>query len=87
MDVAGLSWRDDSVKALGNRIAVTSDSGFRGKTAGSSAAFVVWKLTVAARKADPIAICYEFWRNGRSAFEAEIVALDRALTFICNLCM
>lgn len=89
MDEAGdFTWCEDLKidRASLSRIAVTSDGGFRGKMAGSSSAFIVWKLTVASRTAEPIAMSYAFWRCGRSAFEAEIVALDQALRFICEMC-
>ena len=86
MDEAdGLTWEEGfSDEALGDRIAVTSDGGFRSQEHGSGCAFIVWWLVVSARQAEPIALSYAFWRHGRSAFEAEIVALDQALGFICK---
>ena len=87
MDEAdNFTWQEDmnDNEALGNRVAVTSYGGFRGHRVGSNSAFTVWKLSVASQKADPVAFSYAFWRQGRSAFEAEVVPLDRAMRFICD---
>ena len=78
---------EEGVKSttLGDRVAITSDGGFRSFSQGSGCAFIVWKLDVCAKRAEPMAFSYEFWRNGRSAFEAEIVALDRAVSYIFDI--
>ena len=83
-------WQEESLrqKALDSRIAVTSDGGFRGRGAAASAsAFIVWKLSIATRHAEPIAFSYQYWQQGRSAFEAEIIALDTAIRFVCERCI
>ena len=67
-----------------DQMIVTSDGGYRGVLKGSASAFIVWALDFQQRRAQPIALSYSFWRNGRSAFEAEIVALDRAVQHVAR---
>ena len=76
------SWQSDSARTLSEtqRIVFTSDGGFRGSLHGSSASWIVWKLDVATKLADVAAFEYVFWRRGRSAFEAEMVALKGAMS-------
>ena len=86
LDESGaLRWEDDAIApGVDAWLVVSSDGGFRG-CGGSAAAWIVWKLHSATKTADPLAMWYTFWRDGRSAFETEVVALDSALEYCVEL--
>ena len=68
-----------------NRLIVSSDGGFR-RGYGSASAWVIWKLDMQLKTAVPIALSHMFWYNGLSSFEAEVIALDSAISF-CIDCL
>ena len=75
-----LAWVDDTwtIPSEVANLIVTTDGGFRGRRSGSSAAWIVWHVSCKDKTISPISINYCFWQHGRSAFEAETVALDSA---------
>ena len=58
------------------------DGGYRGYHEGSAAAWAVYEVNADRCDLNLLALEYSFWRHGTSAFQAEVIALDKAVEFI-----
>ena len=78
-------WKDCRILwAHVEKIIITCDGDFRGPSVVSAAAWIVWGDDCHSRHLDVLAYGIQFWMQGRSAFEAEVVALESAMAFIAR---